>query len=90
MAIIKLLMLFTDLLFTVPFKKCYVSAKPVILEPIMLVELKAPTEFQGTVTGDINKFVSCYFFFFCYWILLLSFGRSSDFEYAFNLTGGKA
>lgn len=63
-AIIKLLMLFTDLLFTVPFKQCYVSAKPVILEPIMLVELKAPTEFQGTVTGDINKFVFCYFFSF--------------------------
>ncbi|KAK3030306.1 hypothetical protein RJ639_039309, partial [Escallonia herrerae] len=29
---------------------CYTAAKPV-----MLVELKAPTEFQGTVIGDINK-----------------------------------
>lgn len=37
------------------FRQCYVAAKPVILEPIMLVELKAPTEFQGAVTGDINK-----------------------------------
>ncbi|CAK9188419.1 unnamed protein product [Ilex paraguariensis] len=37
------------------FRQCYGRAKPVILEPIMLVELKVPTEFQGTVTGDINK-----------------------------------
>ncbi|XP_010258866.1 PREDICTED: elongation factor G, mitochondrial-like [Nelumbo nucifera] len=37
------------------FRQCYAAAKPVILEPVMLVELKAPTEFQGTVTGDINK-----------------------------------
>ncbi|KAG5538670.1 hypothetical protein RHGRI_019287 [Rhododendron griersonianum] len=37
------------------FRKCYPEARLVILEPIMLVELKAPTEFQGTVTGDINK-----------------------------------
>jgi len=37
------------------FRQCYTAARPVILEPIMLVELKAPTEFQGTVTGDINK-----------------------------------
>ncbi|XP_024032543.1 elongation factor G-2, mitochondrial [Morus notabilis] len=37
------------------FRKCYAAAKPVILEPIMLVELKVPTEFQGTVAGDINK-----------------------------------
>ncbi|GFP80919.1 elongation factor g-2 mitochondrial [Phtheirospermum japonicum] len=37
------------------FRQCYTNAKPVILEPVMLVELKFPTEFQGTVTGDINK-----------------------------------
>ncbi|KAK3014537.1 hypothetical protein RJ639_008311 [Escallonia herrerae] len=37
------------------FRQCYTAAKPVILEPVMLVELKAPTEFQGTVIGDINK-----------------------------------
>ncbi|KAF5197443.1 Elongation factor g protein [Thalictrum thalictroides] len=37
------------------FRQCYLAAKPVILEPVMLVELKVPTEFQGTVTGDINK-----------------------------------
>ncbi|KAL3743761.1 hypothetical protein ACJRO7_018947 [Eucalyptus globulus] len=37
------------------FRQCYSAAKPVILEPIMLVELKVPTEFQGTVAGDINK-----------------------------------
>lgn len=37
------------------FKQCYTVAKPVILEPVMLVELKVPTEFQGTVAGDINK-----------------------------------
>ncbi|CDP09495.1 unnamed protein product [Coffea canephora] len=37
------------------FRQCYSAARPVILEPIMLVELKVPTEFQGTVTGDINK-----------------------------------
>ncbi|KAL0379720.1 UNVERIFIED_CONTAM: Elongation factor G-2, mitochondrial [Sesamum angustifolium] len=37
------------------FRQCYTAAKPVILEPVMLVELKFPTEFQGSVTGDINK-----------------------------------
>ncbi|KAG1334998.1 elongation factor G, mitochondrial [Cocos nucifera] len=37
------------------FRQCYAAAKPVIMEPVMKVELKAPTEFQGTVTGDINK-----------------------------------
>lgn len=37
------------------FRQCYAPAKPVILEPTMVVELKVPTEFQGTVTGDINK-----------------------------------
>ncbi|KAE8662508.1 Elongation factor G-2 [Hibiscus syriacus] len=37
------------------FRQCYNAAMPVILEPIMLIELKVPTEFQGTVAGDINK-----------------------------------
>ncbi|WCJ30785.1 Elongation factor G mitochondrial [Euphorbia peplus] len=37
------------------FRQCYSAAKPTILEPIMLVELKVPTEFQGTVAGDLNK-----------------------------------
>ncbi|KAL6583847.1 Elongation factor G-1, mitochondrial [Orobanche minor] len=37
------------------FRKCYTAAKPVILEPIMLVELRAPSEFQGPITGDLNK-----------------------------------
>ncbi|CAG7873986.1 elongation factor G-2, mitochondrial [Brassica rapa] len=37
------------------FRLCYTAAKPVILEPVMLVELKVPTEFQGTVAGDLNK-----------------------------------
>ncbi|ERM94357.1 elongation factor G, mitochondrial [Amborella trichopoda] len=36
-------------------RQCYGAAKPVILEPTMLVELKVPTEFQGAVAGDINK-----------------------------------
>ncbi|CAK9328734.1 unnamed protein product [Citrullus colocynthis] len=37
------------------FRQCYAAARPVILEPVMLVEVKVPTEFQGTVGGDINK-----------------------------------
>ncbi|KAI9078460.1 hypothetical protein K1719_039556 [Acacia pycnantha] len=37
------------------FRQCYAVSRPVILEPIMLVELKVPTEFQGAVAGDINK-----------------------------------
>ncbi|KAK1400693.1 Elongation factor G, mitochondrial [Heracleum sosnowskyi] len=37
------------------FRQCYTAARPVILEPVMLVELKVPTEYQGTVTGDLNK-----------------------------------
>uniref|UniRef100_A0A3Q7EKR8 Elongation factor G, mitochondrial n=1 Tax=Solanum lycopersicum TaxID=4081 RepID=A0A3Q7EKR8_SOLLC len=37
------------------FRQCYTAAKPIILEPVMLVDIKVPTEFQGTVTGDINK-----------------------------------
>jgi elongation factor G len=37
------------------FRQCYMAARPAILEPIMLVELKAPIEFQGSIIGDINR-----------------------------------
>lgn len=36
-------------------EQCYAAARPVILEPVMFVELKVPMEFQGAVAGDINK-----------------------------------
>ncbi|XLS47846.1 hypothetical protein HN51_022204 [Arachis hypogaea] len=34
------------------FRQCYTASRPVILEPVMLVELKVPTEFQGVVAGE--------------------------------------
>eukprot|EP00898_Chlorokybus_atmophyticus_P000869 jgi/Chlat1/1783/Chrsp134S02095 len=37
------------------FRQAYNSAKPVILEPVMDVEIKAPQEFQGTIIGNINR-----------------------------------
>ncbi|XP_072073342.1 elongation factor G-1, mitochondrial isoform X2 [Arachis hypogaea] len=37
------------------FRQCYTASRPVILELVILVELKVPTEFQGAVAGDINK-----------------------------------
>lgn len=46
-------------------KQCYMASKPVILEPVMLVELKVPAEFQGSVTGDINKLVLLFYSFYC-------------------------
>ncbi|PIR21022.1 MAG: elongation factor G [Deltaproteobacteria bacterium CG11_big_fil_rev_8_21_14_0_20_47_16] len=33
----------------------YDKAKPVVLEPIMKLEVQAPEEFQGTVVGQINQ-----------------------------------
>ncbi|KAG8933508.1 Elongation factor G, mitochondrial [Tulasnella sp. 418] len=37
------------------FKECYMKSNPVILEPIMTVEVVAPIEFQGAVIGGLNS-----------------------------------
>ncbi|EDM26092.1 elongation factor G [Lentisphaera araneosa HTCC2155] len=37
------------------FREAYARANPVILEPIMLVDIETPTEFQGTVMGNLNS-----------------------------------
>lgn len=37
------------------FKKGFVDAKPILLEPIYNVEVKTPDEYMGDVIGDLNK-----------------------------------
>lgn len=37
------------------FKEAFLASKPVILEPIMDVEVETPTEFQGNVQGDLSS-----------------------------------
>ena len=37
------------------FREAFAKAKPVVLEPIMRVEVVAPIEFQGSVIGAINQ-----------------------------------
>ncbi|RKG80041.1 elongation factor G [Corallococcus terminator] len=37
------------------FREGYASAKPIILEPVMKVEVSAPEEFQGSVVGQLNQ-----------------------------------
>jgi elongation factor G len=37
------------------FREGYEAAKPVILEPIMKVEVQAPEDFQGSVVGQLNQ-----------------------------------
>jgi elongation factor G len=37
------------------FREAYEKAKPVILEPIMKVEIEGPSEFQGNIFASINQ-----------------------------------
>ena len=37
------------------FKEAAHRAKPVLLEPVMAVEVTVPEEFMGTIIGDINS-----------------------------------
>ena len=37
------------------FREAYAKSKPVILEPIMKVEVEGPSEFQGNIFGSINQ-----------------------------------
>ncbi len=37
------------------FKEAYLRASPTILEPMMKVEVETPTEFQGSVLGNLNQ-----------------------------------
>ncbi len=37
------------------FREGYERAKPVVLEPIMKLEVQAPEEFQGTIMGQVNQ-----------------------------------
>ncbi len=37
------------------FKQGYAKANPVIMEPIMKVEVEGPSEFQGAVMGSLNQ-----------------------------------
>jgi elongation factor G len=40
---------------TLAFKKAVMSAKPILLEPIMNVEVKVPEDFMGDVMGDMSS-----------------------------------
>ena len=37
------------------FREAYMKAEPVVLEPIMKVEVQTPEEYQGTVIGGLNQ-----------------------------------
>ena len=37
------------------FKEAFLESKPVVLEPIMNVEVETPTDFQGSVQGDLSS-----------------------------------
>ncbi|MBN1942825.1 MAG: elongation factor G [Phycisphaerae bacterium] len=37
------------------FRQAFPKTKPCLLEPIMLVEVETPTEYQGPIVGDLNS-----------------------------------
>jgi len=37
------------------FQEAFMNAKPVLLEPVVTLEITIPSEFMGDVTGDINS-----------------------------------
>jgi len=37
------------------FREAFPKARPVVLEPVMTVEVVAPVEFQGNVIGALNQ-----------------------------------
>ena len=37
------------------FREAFLATKPVLLEPIMKIEVEVPSDFQGPVTGELNK-----------------------------------
>ena len=37
------------------FREAFLATKPVLLEPIMKMEVEVPADFQGPVTGELNK-----------------------------------
>jgi elongation factor G len=37
------------------FRKCMEQARPVLLEPVMKVEIETPDDFAGALLGDLNS-----------------------------------
>ena len=37
------------------FKEGFMKAKPILLEPIMKVEIETPEDYMGDVIGDLNR-----------------------------------